>query len=55
MINVYDWYQSFDYFKKDENAQAAFVRALGEMAMIGFTRATGRKTDHVLRLTWPSR
>ncbi|KAI8927198.1 origin recognition complex subunit 3 N-terminus-domain-containing protein [Entophlyctis helioformis] len=32
--------------------QARFVQAIAELQLLGFVRPTGRKTDHVVRLTW---
>ncbi|KAJ1735598.1 Origin recognition complex subunit 3 [Coemansia biformis] len=63
LINVYDWYSSFASVVESEGrsahgapgqseTQARFMRAVEEMRLLGFIKATQRKTDHVVRLTW---
>ncbi|KAJ2782573.1 Origin recognition complex subunit 3 [Coemansia javaensis] len=60
MINVYDWYTSFASVVEGQGRaapsqseiQARFMRAVEEMRFLGFIKATQRKTDHVVRLTW---
>lgn len=34
--------------------QARFARAVSELQFLGFVKHTGRKADHVARLTWGS-
>lgn len=61
MINLYDWFVAFGCVierekgnqKVDENeVQARFIRSVAELQFLGFIKATQRKTDHVVRLTW---
>lgn len=63
MINLYDWFVAFgcvierekgsNQKKVDENeVQARFIRSVAELQFLGFIKATQRKTDHVVRLTW---
>ncbi|KAJ2955962.1 hypothetical protein NQZ79_g8120 [Umbelopsis isabellina] len=61
MINLYDWFVAFGCVierekgnkKMDENeVQARFIRSVAELQFLGFIKATQRKTDHVVRLTW---
>jgi origin recognition complex subunit 3 len=35
-----------------EIVQARFARAISELQFLGFIKHTGRKADHVARLTW---
>ncbi|TPX41156.1 hypothetical protein SeMB42_g03233 [Synchytrium endobioticum] len=35
-----------------QEVHARFVRAVGELQLMGFIKQTGRKKDHVSRLTW---
>jgi origin recognition complex subunit 3 len=59
LINLQDWYEAFksvceygDDQVCEEELQARFMKGLGELSFLGFVRPTGRKTDHVVRLTW---
>ncbi|XP_026328360.1 origin recognition complex subunit 3 [Hyposmocoma kahamanoa] len=61
-INLYDWLQAFAAVLKpeeddelrhqDPKIQARFTRAVSELQFLGFIKASKRKTDHVMRLTW---
>ncbi|KAG9302171.1 hypothetical protein G9A89_020605 [Geosiphon pyriformis] len=58
MINMYDWLVAFrSIIEKKEligesEAQARFIRSVGELQLLGFVKPTARKTDHFERLTW---
>lgn len=58
MINLSDWYEAFrsivdtKKLKKDEEIEVRFSRSVEDLKMIGFVKKTGRKVDHVERLTW---
>ncbi|XP_071440514.1 origin recognition complex subunit 3 [Hetaerina americana] len=63
MINLYDWLQAFSAIincddddnkevQVDVNMQARFMQAVAELQYMGFIKATKRKADHVVRLTW---
>ncbi|XP_053566504.1 origin recognition complex subunit 3 isoform X2 [Bombina bombina] len=65
LINLYDWLEAFatvvsaaeggdcDSSKQiDDVTHARFIRAVSELELLGFVKATKQKTDHVARLTW---
>ncbi|XP_046392236.1 origin recognition complex subunit 3 isoform X2 [Ischnura elegans] len=63
MINLYDWLQAFSTIvnsdaddgkevQVDVNMQARFMQSVAELQFMGFIKATKRKADHVVRLTW---
>ncbi|KAI9304149.1 origin recognition complex subunit 3 N-terminus-domain-containing protein [Cunninghamella echinulata] len=63
MINLYDWFVAFsciierearpkDHPLIENEVQARFIRSVAELQFLGFIKPTGRKTDHVIRLTW---
>ncbi|KAJ1850013.1 Origin recognition complex subunit 3 [Coemansia sp. RSA 2611] len=61
LINLYDWHSAFSSVIEREprpvapsqaEIQARFMRGVEEMRFLGFIKATQRKTDHVVRLTW---
>ncbi|XP_069462488.1 origin recognition complex subunit 3 isoform X2 [Ambystoma mexicanum] len=67
LINLYDWLEAFATVvcaadgkehefepleQVDEIIHARFIRAVSEMELLGFVKATKQKTDHVARLTW---
>ena len=51
-----EWLESVGGTEDDSPGQqeihARFVRAVGELRLMGFIKQTGRKKDHVSRLTW---
>lgn len=67
LINLYDWLEAFATVvtaadgqdqesepldQVDEVIHARFIRAVSELELLGFVKATKQKTDHVARLTW---
>lgn len=64
MVNVYDWFESFQVVLETQlqgvdkgdgddrwkmQLQARFMRAIHELELLGLTKPTKRKADHVLR------
>ena len=37
------------------DCRARFIKSISELQFLGFIKPTGRKTDHVVRLTWGTR
>ncbi|XP_029451295.1 origin recognition complex subunit 3 isoform X2 [Rhinatrema bivittatum] len=67
LINLYDWLEAFTTVvttaegadsasvasgRVDEVIHARFIKAVSELELLGFIKATKLKTDHVARLTW---
>lgn len=57
LINLYDWLHAFTEIvapgeQPDRTMQARFMQGVMELQHLGFIKKTGRKTDHVSRLTW---
>ncbi|OLL24135.1 Origin recognition complex subunit 3 [Neolecta irregularis DAH-3] len=61
LINIFDWWTSFQTVFKDEEGQvgeeqeliqAKFMNSMEELRYLGFIKSTKRKTDHVCRMVW---
>ena len=58
LINLYDLFVAFQVMVEEEPTKelyARFIQSISELQFAGFVRQTGRKTDHVMRLTWPNK
>ena len=57
LINLHDWLLAFAEIvcpgkQPDRSVQARFIQGVMELQYLGFVKRSGRKTDHVSRLTW---
>ena len=53
-VNLYDWYQSFQFCHEGNNSdliQAKFFSAVAELEFLGIIKPDKRKIDHVQKLT----
>jgi origin recognition complex subunit 3 len=58
LINLHDWLVAFASVvspadpEPSRSVQARFVQGVLELQLLGYVKKTGRRADHVARLTW---